>query len=464
MKIIFQQLNIENEEKIYELIEKYKCLQINHSKLKNNIDELQQMKEVCEKNVSSISECVCSLCIRPFNNPEEIDKALEKHYKSTNQNIDMHYKENLARIQTYEDLKKKYPNVINEINRLQSIIEKQTKDINELKNQKKALEKENEKFISSLNGTEILSKSIDSLKRNLIKPENQKNIEDYQKSDENIHKCEEQSQNIRMDIKRICIKKLRNIIQDFKQTDMYGKKLSEIKLEIREIEDSQLKMKERKKPIEEEINRIEKEQSVKYKDTQKNLKESLIKLVVYQKAVEDLKLYQENLLKNISKYQENQINAINDELEILWMNNKPFGGSIEKIEIETTLKTEHQKTRYEYHINQVKNNSSIDFARTGSSGQKALASLLLRIAVIKLYAKNCPIIALDEPTNSLDNETLNKFIKQLGTIIKDYHLQVILITHNKELVSNIKKIDGIPIIEYKARLDSNSFSVIEKIE
>jgi len=44
----------------------------------------------------------------------------------------------------------------------------------------------------------------------------------------------------------------------------------------------------------------------------------------------------------------------------------------------------------------------IDMRDRCSAGQKMLASILIRIALADVFAGNCPILALDEPTTNLD--------------------------------------------------------------
>ena len=71
-----------------------------------------------------------------------------------------------------------------------------------------------------------------------------------------------------------------------------------------------------------------------------------------------------------------------------------------------------------------------------SAGQKALASLVIRIALADTFCSHCGILALDEPTTNLDNENKAALVESLVAIIKQRsqqrNFQLIVITHDEE--------------------------------
>ena len=71
-----------------------------------------------------------------------------------------------------------------------------------------------------------------------------------------------------------------------------------------------------------------------------------------------------------------------------------------------------------------------------SEGQKVLASILIRMALAEVFATNCPILALDEPTTNLDTDKIDNIGHMLTRLleVRDGHLQLIVITHDKQLV------------------------------
>ena len=71
-----------------------------------------------------------------------------------------------------------------------------------------------------------------------------------------------------------------------------------------------------------------------------------------------------------------------------------------------------------------------------SAGQKALASLVIRIALAEAFCSHCGILALDEPTTNLDNDNKEALVESLVKIIKyrsqQRNFQLIVITHDEE--------------------------------
>ena len=50
----------------------------------------------------------------------------------------------------------------------------------------------------------------------------------------------------------------------------------------------------------------------------------------------------------------------------------------------------------------IKNEAEMEMRGRCSAGQKVLASLVIRLALVQTFSANCSIIALDEPTTNLD--------------------------------------------------------------
>lgn len=71
-----------------------------------------------------------------------------------------------------------------------------------------------------------------------------------------------------------------------------------------------------------------------------------------------------------------------------------------------------------------------------SAGQKALASLVIRIAIAEAFCSHCGILALDEPTTNLDNDNKKALVESLVQIIQNrrvqQNFQLIVITHDEE--------------------------------
>ncbi len=73
-----------------------------------------------------------------------------------------------------------------------------------------------------------------------------------------------------------------------------------------------------------------------------------------------------------------------------------------------------------------------------SSGQKVLASLLIRLALADTFCLACGVLALDEPTTNLDRDNIASFANALKEIInkrkEQENFQLIIITHDEEFV------------------------------
>ena len=60
-----------------------------------------------------------------------------------------------------------------------------------------------------------------------------------------------------------------------------------------------------------------------------------------------------------------------------------------------------------------KDNVEMDMRGRCSAGQKMLASIIIRLALSDSFAQNCGILALDEPTNALDQENIEALAASL---------------------------------------------------
>jgi DNA repair protein RAD50 len=60
-----------------------------------------------------------------------------------------------------------------------------------------------------------------------------------------------------------------------------------------------------------------------------------------------------------------------------------------------------------------KDQVEMDMRGRCSSGQKMLASIIIRLALSDSFGQNCGILALDEPTNALDTENIDALAASL---------------------------------------------------
>lgn len=142
------------------------------------------------------------------------------------------------------------------------------------------------------------------------------------------------------------------------------------------------------------------------------------------------------------------------------------GRDIEYIKIET-MKDSTQinvtgRKNYDYRVVEQKNNSSFetDMRERCSSGQKILASLIIRLALAETF--NCGIIALDEPTTNLDIKNVEALSEALNTLVSEHNssrFMLLVITHDENFVNRLERTE----CYFKLSLEGG-YSKIKKIE
>ena len=197
------------------------------------------------------------------------------------------------------------------------------------------------------------------------------------------------------------------------------------------------------------------------------LTETRIAIETYNNAIDDLEKFGRFIDKALKAKHEEKMTELNNYLKHLWKETYA-SNDIEYISIKSIL-SDQKTTAYDYCVVMCKDGVELDMHHTASQGQKMLASLILRFAMVLVFAPNCRIIALDEPTTNLDEENKVKFAEALCKIIKSNHMnqwQVIVISHSEKFVNLIAsnlEIDCIYHIE-KRTDGKHSFSIIKRQE
>ena len=97
---------------------------------------------------------------------------------------------------------------------------------------------------------------------------------------------------------------------------------------------------------------------------------------------------------------------------------------------------------YNYRVVMVKGNNQLDMRGRCSTGQRVLASLVIRLALAETFCVKFGCIALDEPTVNLDFANKRGLAIALAQIIasrsKQRNFQLVVITHDIEFVSMMK--------------------------
>lgn len=106
-----------------------------------------------------------------------------------------------------------------------------------------------------------------------------------------------------------------------------------------------------------------------------------------------------------------KMQEINKTIAELWTLSYS-GRDIDRIEIESDPDA-GSKRSFTYRVVMVKGDQRLDMRGRCSAGQKALASLIIRLALAETFCVNCGILALDEPTTNLDRDNIEKFATAL---------------------------------------------------
>lgn len=189
-----------------------------------------------------------------------------------------------------------------------------------------------------------------------------------------------------------------------------------------------------------DINKTARESELKaYSDALKQYNEAAIELKLLELSIEDINKSVMALEKTVLEYHSNKIEEINDILKELW--SETYNGKdIERIE----LKSDLTSTNYNYKLIMYKLNnnniSELEMRGRCSAGQKMIASILFRIALMEVFS-NINVLALDEPTTNLDKANIECLAKTLNNLLlRKKNMQLIIITHDEEFVSMLNTI------------------------
>lgn len=191
-------------------------------------------------------------------------------------------------------------------------------------------------------------------------------------------------------------------------------------------------------------------------DVNEKYRESFINLKTAETACLDIERYYKALDKALMKYHSQKMGDINTIIKELWQNTYK-GKDIDTIEIKSEFDASSKRQSYNYRVVMIKGDSELDMKGRCSTGQKVLASLVIRLALAETFCINCGILALDEPTTNLDRANVESLASSLVSIIesrrKQDNFQLIVITHDEEFVQNLGRSD---YCDYYWRVSKNS--------
>ena len=203
---------------------------------------------------------------------------------------------------------------------------------------------------------------------------------------------------------------------------------------------------------------------------QQRHKQKLIEKVTREGAVKDLNYFFVVLDASIMKFHKERMKVINKIIKELWRATYK-GNDIDYIEIQTedektkTVQGADKRRTYNYRVVMKKNDADLEMRGRCSAGQKVLASLIIRLALAETFSTNCGMIALDEPTTNLDRENIESLANALSDLVAsraNSNFQLIVITHDEDLLDSLGKVDQISHY-FKISRNSMGYSTISKI-
>jgi exonuclease SbcC len=312
------------------------------------------------------------------------------------------------------------------------------KKISEIENKLSSVKQEFETENKNLEKANFFKKRIEQLK-NI-----EYNLTDFKKKLDILEKEKKDISGLKQEVDR-----LRNLFEKLKSVKIKKQKLKELELE--------------QETIENEIKRISfnEREFEKLKKEVEEIKRDLLSSELNFKYKEEIKIEKEKNLEQIKK-----------DLEFLEKNKKEvefldyafsvtasFGGIL--IEVQELLRQEFVQTLnevmnelwghiypYEDYIGirfKIENkdyllqlcdlkNKWVNVEGFSSGGERAIASLVMRVALSIILAPNLKLLVLDEPTHNLDSNTIENLTEILRTKIVDLLDQVFIVTHDERLI------------------------------
>ena len=192
--------------------------------------------------------------------------------------------------------------------------------------------------------------------------------------------------------------------------------------------------------------------------------ELAIEQLVQNDIVNDLNDYKTAVSNAMMKYHAAKMKEINATIDDLW--NRIYSSrDIQTIKIVADeCLASNKRTTYKYRVVMIKDGVEMDMRGRCSMGQKALGSIIIRIALAKTFCSKCPILALDEPTINLDEANCDSLANHLSVLLQDdgklSNFQILLITHDEGF---IKKLSNFNDSFYRVERNDENCSCVKKM-
>lgn len=261
-------------------------------------------------------------------------------------------------------------------------------------------------------------------------------------------------------------KELTSLIQDIKKDSHLPdleSKLENVRSEELHLRDDRSMLIGSKSQMERELDRLKAELKT-HSNSHSKYAESLGKIACNKIIMKDLESLNTCFQHSITTFHNQMIIKINDVLKARWRHIYK-GSDIDYIElIDEEIKKGNDKSAYNYYVGMCKSGVRMKMREKSSAGQRALASIILRMTLAELFVKDLGFMALDEPTANLDAANAESLAEAIGIYVKrriksGLNLQWIIITHSEKF---LEKLDADCTEYFKVHLDDQNCSTITK--
>uniref|UniRef100_A0A183CNE7 AAA_23 domain-containing protein n=1 Tax=Globodera pallida TaxID=36090 RepID=A0A183CNE7_GLOPA len=208
------------------------------------------------------------------------------------------------------------------------------------------------------------------------------------------------------------VKGAENLMELRKKEQTVGQRAVEVNNRIQQKTGEQLQLKRKVEELRAQL------EETRYANAQKLYVDKLVERNVTSASIGDLERYYKVVDNAIINFHQQKMEQINQILHELWIRVYQ-GNDIDTIKIKSQpVSGVEKKKSYDYSVVMTVDQVDIDMRDRCSAGQKVLASILIRIALADVFAGNCRILALDEPTTNLDEDKVENIGSMLKSLIQ----------------------------------------------
>lgn len=409
---------------------------LNDLVLENNIEELQQKYENLKQNINYKQV--------QLENLRESIKNLEKsHDKCPTCDSELSEEKRRSLI---DEKSKEIENIENELkieeNRLQEI-ELSLQQSQKISDQRKEIQQK----ISFLEikDREPVKNRVDELREKIETLQEQISETDKEKTDlqKNLSELKENYSEVAYSLKQVeenekrkqRLNELGNEKESIdKEIENLENQFSKDRLkELRERNESLLKERESLKVKKDSNQSIIKEKQI-YLDEilkqKRSIEEKENETESMKKIMNDLENFKDAVQKTQTELRENFIKSVNETMNSIWDDLYPYEDfSSIRLHIDQDYILQLKSEAY--------NESKWMNVESVSGGERALASLCLRIAFSLVLASQLKWLVLDEPTHNLDQRAVETFSLVLREKVTKFVNQVFIITHEEKLEDSV---------------------------